>query len=244
MRFLPSCLCCLVLAGSLAYGQDPRPERYFPLNTPFPPPGRAGDWAGALGKATPVRFQPVQIQLPTTGDVTWYSQGPDTSFSGAAPATAGLLVGPVYRLKLSNLPEYPGVVLYPSIEMIDRLHPPVGREAEFPVIIPFSEIELESAALGRLVTKVVYLEQPNRAALQVAGKGKAVPPVRISPRENPLAAADIQGRPLAIVRLGGRVPDINRPEPGFYGSGAPVQVIQPPTEPEATEPANPKEVSE
>lgn len=236
MRRISPYLCCLVLAGSLAFGQDPRPERYFPLNTPFPPPGRAGDWAGALGKASPVRFQPVEIQLPSDGQVTWYSPGKDGTLVGSAPSMAGLLVGPVYRIKISDMPEYPGVVLYPSIEMVDRLHPPAGREAEFPVIIPFTEYELETAAQGRLVTKVVYLEQPNRASLQLAGKGKAVAPIRTSPRENALEVADVHGRPLAIVRLGGRVPDNNRPEPGFFGSGAPVQVVKPPVAQDAPEP--------
>jgi hypothetical protein len=150
---------------------------------------------------------------------------------------AGLLVGPVYRLRLSDMPDFPGVELYPSIEMIDKLHPPAGREAEFPVVIPFTEEELISAAEGRLVTKVIYLEQPNRASLQPAGKGKAVPPVRVSSRDNPLEVADIHGRPLAIVRVGGRVPDTNRPEPGFFGSGYPVMMIERPAPKEAPEPA-------
>ena len=45
-------------------GEEPGPRKYFPLNTPLPPPGRAGVWAGRLGKTTPIKFQQVQIQLP------------------------------------------------------------------------------------------------------------------------------------------------------------------------------------
>lgn len=228
MRSSLSCLCCLLICGSVALGQEPRPKRYFPLNTPLPPTGRAGDWGARINRGNPARFQPVEIQLPVAGQVTWYgSKGQESALTSAAPSMAGLLLGPVYRLKLSDMADYPGVELYPSIEMVDRLHPPAGREAEFPVIIPFTEGELNAAAQGRLVTKVIYLEQPNRASFQTAGRGKAVAPLQISPRENPLQVADIQGRPLAIVRLGGRVPDTNRPEPGFYGAGAPVQAIQP-----------------
>lgn len=227
MRHLPSCLCCLLIAGSVALGQDPMPKRYFPLNTPLPPTGRAGDWATQIKRGNPFHFQPVEIQLPVTGQVTWYgSNGPESPLISSAPSIAGLLVGPVYRLRLSDMANYPGVELYPSIEMIDRLHPPTGREAEFPVIIPFTEFELDAAAQGQLVTKVVYLEQPNRAAFQTAGRGKAVEPLRVTSRENPLEIADLQGRPLAIVRMGGRVPDRDRPEPGFFGRGAPIQTIQ------------------
>lgn len=229
MRLLTSCLCCLLLAGSMAFGQDPRPERYFPLNRPLSPPGQGGYWAASLGKGSPVRFQPVEIQLPGEGQVTWYHHGQEAgAINGTAPSMAGLLVGPVYRLKLSNMPDYPGVELYPTIEMVDRLHPPAGRETEFPVLIPFTEDELTSATEGRLVTKVVYLEQPNRASLQPAGKGRAIVPFRANARDNPLQIADLHGRPLAIVRMGGRVPDAGRPEPGFFGSGAPIMALQRP----------------
>lgn len=219
---------CLVLTGLTVHAQEPRPKRYFPLNTPLPPPGQAGDWAARAARGSPHRFQPVEIQLPGEGQITWYSGTQAASRQSAAPSMAGLLLGPVYRLRLSDMPDYPGVELYPTLEMVDRLHPPAGRAAEFPVIITFTTDEIELAAQGRLVTKIIYLEQPNRASLMNGVKGSAVPPVRVTPRENPLEIADIHGRPLAIVRLGGRVPDTNRPEPGFFGSGAPVQAIERP----------------
>ena len=219
---------CLVFQSLPAVGQDPLPKRYFPLNTPLPPPGRAGDWAARAANGSPMRFQPVDIQLPVEGQVTWYSSGPADAQVAPAPSMAGLLLGPVYRVKLSNLADYPGMELYPTIELVDRLHPPSGRAAEFPIIISFTTDELELAEQGQLITKIIYLEQPNRASLQSAGRGKALAPVKVSSRENPLEIADINGRPLAIVRLGGRVPDSNRPEPGFFGSGAPVQPVQRP----------------
>ncbi|MES2789014.1 MAG: hypothetical protein V4719_05290 [Planctomycetota bacterium] len=234
MRVLSSRCCyllltgCLVLGGLPAVGQEPRPERYFPLNTPLPPPGRAGDWAARAANGSPMRFQPVEVQLPVEGQVTWFAGGPAAGIVSPAPSMAGLLLGPVYRVKLSGMPEYPGVELYPTIEMVSRLHPPAGRANEFPVIIGFTANEIELAAQGQLVTKIIYLEQPNRASLQNTSRGKPVAPVRVTPRENPLEIADINGRPLAIVRLGGRVPDTNRPEPGFFGSGAPVQPLQRP----------------
>jgi hypothetical protein len=130
------------------------------------------------------------------------------------------MVGFVYRLKIGALRDYPGVELYPTVELLDRLHPPKGREAEFPVPISFTEQEIRYAVEGRMITKVIYLEQPDRAA-----------PVRNSleartrlagPRDNPLKLADEEGRPIAILRLGGRVPDRHAPEPGFFGSGAPM----------------------
>jgi uncharacterized repeat protein (TIGR01451 family) len=221
MRITSLTLCGLLAFSALAFGQDYGQRRYFPLNTPFPPPGRAGMWAGGMGKAVPMKFQQLQIQLPVQGQVTWYEGGAQGR-SMPAPAMAGLLVGPVYRVKLSGLTDLPGVELYPSIELVDRLHPPAGLETQFPVIVPFTEEELEAAIQGSLVVKVIYLEQPNRALPITSERGKAIPALRVGPHENPLEVADVHGRPLAIVRLGGRVPDANRPEPGFFGTGAPV----------------------
>lgn len=223
---------CLFLAGYITlsavtgWAQDPRPERYFPLNTPLPPPSRAGDWATKIGRGSPLRFQPVEVQLPGKGQITWYSRGLESGVTAPAPAMAGLLLGPVYRLKLSELADYPGLELYPTIELVDRLHPPAGRETEFPVIIEFTTDELEAAAAGRLITKIIYLEQPNRASLLPASPGKAVPAIQVGPRDNPLEVADVNGRPLAIVRVGGRVPDTSRPDPSFFGPGAPVQPLK------------------
>jgi hypothetical protein len=223
MRMTSLTLCGLLACSALALGQEPGPRRYYPLNTPLPPPGRAGAWAGSLGKAFPFKFQQVEIQLPGEGQVTWYEGSLNRAALMPAPAMAGLLVGPVYRLMLSDMPDFPGVQLYPSIEMVDRLHPPVGRETQFPVIVPFTVEEIQAAIAGRLVTKVIYLEQPNRASPVTAERGRAIPAIRVDPNENVLEVADVHGRPLAIVRLGGRVPDTNRPEPGFFGTGAPVQ---------------------
>jgi hypothetical protein len=236
MRITTLTLCGLLLIGALAslqepaQGQEPGPRRYYPLNTPLPPPGRAGMWANRIGKGSPVKFQQVQIQLPAAGLVTWYEGQPAREIAMPAPSMAGLLVGPVYRVKLSDMTDLPGVELFPSIELVDCLHPPVGRETQFPVIVPFTDEEILAAKQGSLVVKVIYLEQPNRAALVTAERGKAIPAIHVGPRDNPLEVADVHGRPLAIVRLGGRVPDANRPEPGFFGAGAPLHVsnVQPP----------------
>ena len=69
----------------------------------------------------------------------------------------------LYRFRISDLPELPGAELYPTIELIDRLHPPCGRELEFPVPVAFTQEELQAALAGRLVTKVVYIERPQQA---------------------------------------------------------------------------------
>lgn len=203
--------------GAMAQG----PSRYVPLNQNTPP-GVAGQWAALAGKAAGNYFQPVQVVLPGGGQVTFHGAAGQAPSTLPAPGQAGLLVGRLYRIKISDMPRFPGVELYPSIELLDRLHPPRGQAAEFPVPVTFNAQEIELALDGRMVTKVVYLEQP-----QLANpiKVDALVPVDIlRPKDNPLAAADLLGRPMAIVRLGGRVPVLNGDNGDFFGHGAPIQI--------------------
>lgn len=170
-------------------------------------------------------MQPVRVGLPAGGQVSFFRGPADETPASAGPAVAALRVGSVYRLKISGLRDFPGSEFYPSVELIDRLHPPRGRELEFAVPIELTEDDFAMAVEGRLVTKVVYLEQPDRALPE---RNLAARNQLAAPRENALALADEAGRPMAIVRLGGRVPDPAVPEPEFYGSGAPIQFFEPP----------------
>ena len=77
-----------------------------------------------------------------------------------------------------------------------------------------------------MVTKVVYLEQPQFAVtgdLAPALLNRMMPPDR-----NLLIEADRLGRPMILVRLGGRTPDEGRPEDGFFMPPAPLQIEQHP----------------
>lgn len=198
-----------------AWGQVP--GRHFPLNQNTQP-GVAGEWAGIVGKADGFYFQPIRVELPADGQVTFFGAG-QQMVETSAPGQIGLLVGHVYRIKISQMPDFPGAELYPSVELIDRLHPPRGRAADFPIPITFSVEEIELALQGRMVTKVVYLEQP-----QLANPIKldaTVPVEVLRPDLNPIAAADRLGRPMAIVRLGGRVPLMHGNQ-GFFGQQAPI----------------------
>jgi len=191
---------------------------YYPLDHRIP--GKAGFWASALGRATPQYFQPVRFDLPgDDGQVTVY-QGVTQQLPLQPDGQAGLLVGPVYRLKISNMSKFPGVKLFPSVELIDRLHPPVGKKHDYPVPIEFSEPEIEAALQGKLVTKVIYLEQPQRAVPYEIPH--PFDPYTLKATTNLLRRADREGRPMAIIRLGGRLPDKRGRDTAFYGSGAPV----------------------
>jgi len=191
---------------------------YHPLNQRTPP-GVAGQWAAMSGLVQPGYIQPMQVSLPSKGIVTFFAGGPNQTIQKPAPAPIGFSVGYVYRVKLSGMPEFPGVELYPTIELIDRLHPPAGLSEAYPVPISFSQEDIELALSGRMVTKVIYLERPQTA---VPAKFDKQPTLAITAQKNLIAEADLLGRPMAILRIGGRLPSTRGEDPAFYGSGAPV----------------------
>jgi hypothetical protein len=198
---------------------------YFPLSQNSPP-GLAAQWAMIADRCARQGMQPVRVLLPSTGQVTFYQGTPQAGVELRAPAQASLLVGTGYRLRLASLPEFPGAEFFPSVELIDRLHPPPGQADRFPVEIEFTQEELRWSIQGRLITKVLYLEQPNRVQLtHLHGESRITD---LDPQQNAFAEADVLGRPLAIIRLGGRTPDPHHPEPLFFGPGGPVQLTAAP----------------
>lgn len=195
--------------------------RYVPFDQNAPV-GRIGLWVGQVGRGLAGVLQPVQVVLPSKGTVTAYSGGPETAVNLGAPAQFNVGIGFVYRLKIAGMPEFPGIELYPTIEMIDRLHPPPGRAQEFPIPIRFTADEIETALAGRLVTKVVYLEQPQFAVtgdLTQAMLNRFLPPDR-----NLLIEADRAGRPMILVRLGSRIPDGTPADAEFFERPAPFKM--------------------
>ena len=68
------------------------------------------------------------------------------------PALGGLVVGlfisPVYRLKVTNIALRPGAEVFPTLEIIDRLYPPLGLERTFPIPVELTREELELALAG------------------------------------------------------------------------------------------------
>jgi uncharacterized repeat protein (TIGR01451 family) len=119
----------------------------------------------------------------------------------------GLHVGVGYRLRVSNLPGRPGAVLYPVLEVVGHLHRPKGVDSvKFPIRVPFGPDDFEdTVGKGRLVTEVVYLEDPDQALPLNLPKDE-IPIASISSAEDPLRVATALGRVMAIVRIGNRMP--------------------------------------
>src|SRR5262249_29345879 len=87
--------------------------------------------------------------------------------------------------------------------------------AKYPIRVEFLLDDLMSVVDdSRLVTKVIYLEDPDQA-LPLRMPKDQIPVVTLNPSEHPVRVAAAPGRPMAIVRIGGR-----RPTLGEVGEGA------------------------
>ena len=199
-----------------------QPGNYTPLDHRVPP-GKVAHWNLIAKPALANYFQPVRVTLPSQGLVSFYAPDQAQPVLTQAPAQASMLIGPVYRLKVSGLPEYPGVELYPTIELTDRLHPPTGREQEFPIPVEISREEIESALRDQMVTKVIYLEQPRLASAIDVNRGETLT-YDVPAHSNLLDTAYQLGRPVAILRLGGRLPDERNPHDPLFTQRAPLQI--------------------
>ena len=89
--------------------------------------GKAAAWFNYIRQYDASWVQPVRVELPGDGEVAVYSASPQPSEVLASPAQFSVNAGHVYRLRITNMPDFPGVELYPTIEILDRLHPPAGQ---------------------------------------------------------------------------------------------------------------------
>jgi hypothetical protein len=205
-------LSTLPAAAQLPPGQP----GWNPLNQHMPP-GWNADLLVKAGVIDPAWLQPIRVELPSEGTVQLFSGQPQPVLAAKSPAQFSVSVGHFYRLRVADLPELPGVELYPSVEILDRLHPPPGLEQKFPIPLVLDAADLQAAADGLLVTRVIYLERPQTAAGDDPLRREE--PLTFPSGDNLVAAAALHGRPMAIVRMGGRTPSGNFSPPMFFGSG-------------------------
>jgi hypothetical protein len=193
------------------------------------PPGAIGRQRLLRGAPLLGACQPVEIRSPQGARIapaagTNFLDGP------RGRLMVGLTIGPVYRFRVTEIPGQPGLEIFPTIELLDRLYPPSGQALRFPVPIELTQEELVMAAEGLFITRVIYLEDPDLAPA-IAREKEEQPWVESRPGEDPLVMADHLGRPMAILRFGGRTPAGD--EAAFnYGTVEPVVFDGPPVDDE------------
>src|SRR5262245_54410391 len=141
------------------------------LNKADSPPGVIGMRQLERGGPLPGYFQPVEVTAPAGTLLSIVDCGAFTE-PKSGKLLAGMLIGQVYRLKVGNLPGHEGEEIFPTIEVIDRLYPPPGQAARFPIPIELTAEELRFALDGRYVLRVIYLEDVHTALPAAQERGK------------------------------------------------------------------------
>ena len=187
------------------------------------PPGAIGHEQLLRGGPLPGYFQPVEITVPDGGAISLVVDG---NFDDPQPARrlAAMLIGPVYRFRVSSIPKHPGLEVYPTIEVVNRLYPPLGMELRFPIQIELTQEELVLASRGNMVTRVIYLEDPEQALPARQNNGRQSW-FDAAAGDDPLRVADGLGRPMAILRIGGLVPQAGQSDAAFLYGAPPLMLF-------------------
>jgi hypothetical protein len=206
-----------VSLGHSAAAQD-RPVHW--LHAGAMPPGAIGSLRLHRGRPLSGYFQPVRIRAPQGARIALAVDG---SFGEANSneVLAGMHIGLVYRLQVTAIPNNPGVEIFPTVELVDRLYPPPGLALRYPIPVELTRDELELAARGAFVTRVIYVEDPQQALPIAQPAGGDQPWIEAAAGEDPLVTADLRGRPVAILRMGGRVPNAANMQAEFGPTGPP-----------------------
>lgn len=224
-------LLATLVCPSLLFAQTKRtlPSNVNYLLSADQPPGYVASAQIARGMPGVGTFQPVAVSGPKGLKV---ALARDSMFleSIDAPVTTAMMVGATYRFRIANIPFRPGAELYPTVEIIDRICAPNGREHRFPIPIVLTEEDIELALRGALVTRVIYVEDSEVATPMAVPAGQMLVQ-DVGPRDNALMTADQYGRPVAILRIGSRLPSSNPDDlPRFlFGSPPWMPLITAPT---------------
>jgi hypothetical protein len=218
------CLAChfrLLIATMAALyawpaGAQGPPVHYF--HRADMPPGKIGYQRLLYNPHLAGYFQPVEVRGPQGMHISPMVDG-EFAEERPSPILVGMLVGHIYQLKVTNIPLHEGAELYPTVEILNRLCPPEGLELRHPVPVELTREEIEMALDGQFVTRVIYLEDSSNP-LPSADDPQHQRYIDVAPDQDPLFVADRLGRPMAILRMGSRVPGENETV-GVPGIGSP-----------------------
>jgi hypothetical protein len=149
----------------------------------------------------PAPFLFVTVNLPEGGKVTWF---PTLRDENTTAGPVGLRPGYPYRFMISDL-DRRGTRLFPSIEVRGALVPRAELRdvSKHPVPIAFTGDDIARALDGHMITKVYFLEDPEKA-VAVTGKAGEALEAPAESEEQAIDDARHRGRPMLIVRVGER----------------------------------------
>ena len=172
------------------------------------PPGVVAAVGALTGAPSPYPAQRTEVRFtgPNGMRITWFAPTPDGKAAFGpqyleAPGRYNFLQASIYRMKLSDIPNRPGVELYPTLEVVPGNAKTATFLAHSAVPVTFTEEDFNQVASGNYLVKVVYLPDPQFQDLAATGTDEVISS-RLEPGVDPIAEAHRRGSILLVVRLG------------------------------------------
>lgn len=181
-------LVALLLLPALAPAQ-----LYSPTNPPvIGPPPQSG----------PAALLYVRLDGPAGAKASWYQGQAKRDLDMGA--VLGLRPGYVFRFEVNHIPDLPGVSLFPTLEVRGSLSMTTkAQPKDFPAPVVLTREDVQAVLRGALVTKLVYLEHPERATPTATTIQTPIETTLPATRDLYEEARE-QGRPVLVIRVGGR----------------------------------------
>lgn len=168
-----------------------------------PGPGVLNGLAMAPGRNFATSSSEVLFAGPMGMSVGWQIQGGFADSQVVAPGKYSFRQGATYRLKINNIPERPGVVLYPTLQVYPA-HPETDAFLSHCALpVQLTEEDLDQITNNNFVTKVIYLPNAAHQELAIAGVETLVS-TKLDPGVDPVAEADRRGTIMAVIRCGNK----------------------------------------
>ncbi len=153
----------------------------------------------------PVTRTQVRFLRPEGMEIGWQiAEGTTAAFAEGqitVPGRYNFEQGAIYRLKLTNIPDRDGLVVYPTLEVAPATPETAAYLAHNAVPVEFTDEDFDQVEAGNYVTKVIYLPDPEHQELAIAGVETLVS-TRLGPGVDPIAEAERRGSILVVIRMG------------------------------------------
>ena len=156
---------------------------------------------GVTPPTGPIATSQVRFLAPAGMQIGWQAGATFAEAQLTAPGRYDFPQGATYRLKITNLPEREGTVLYPTLQVYPTHPTTAAYLAHNSIPIEITDADLDQVETNNFVTKVIYLPDPLHQDLAIAGVHTIVS-TRLLPGVDPVAEADRYGTILAVFRMG------------------------------------------
>jgi hypothetical protein len=149
------------------------------------------------------RIDTVQVKFvqPEGGKVSRF-QSKDNAWSAplTIPGNLDFRGGGTYRLRLSEMPDQPGVTVWGRL-LVEKQ---TDYTLDCAVPLEITREDIEDAKRNVLVVKVVFLPDEEHAVYAIPGAPTSIVSTRLEPGKDAVKEAEKQGTVLLVLRLGGR----------------------------------------